>query len=107
MAFEIHINEKETYEIDFAQNRLAAGETLATADEAKVRKRTTIGWDDVTPDFGALGEAVADNTKVQFTLEPAAAVLAGVYQVLIKATTSTGRQIVATASLTVSVRAAA
>ena len=108
MAFEKHRDEKETYELDFAQNRLVGAETLSSVTLAKVRKRTTTGWEDVTTEFGALGAVVASGTKVQFTLHPAASAsvqLAGVYQVLIKALTSTTRDVVDTVALTVSARA--
>ena len=106
MAFEKHRDEKENYEIDFRQNRLSTGEALSTVTLAKVRKRTTLGWDDVTAEFGTLAEGISGD-KVQFILNPASGSdqQPGVYQVLIKVLTDLARDIVATKALTVTGRA--
>lgn len=108
MAIEKHRDEKDAYSLDFGPNRLGSSENITSVVEAKIRKRTMTGWDDVTAQFGALG-AIKDATskKVEFTLNAAVAAtdqLPGPYQVYIEVATDLSRNPVATKLLSVTGR---
>lgn len=100
MAFLKHRNERELFEIDFA-NRVAAGETLS-APEVQVAKPAG-GTADVTTEFVETGSTVIVTTRLQFVLVVAAAgkQTAGEYDVYGRVTTSQGRKLVGIAQLTV------
>jgi hypothetical protein len=109
MPFLKHRNEQEIYAFDFAA-RLAQGETLS-APEVKITLKSgnPPTYTDKTNEF-LQGSATISTTKVQFTLKPAAQAAdqaAGAQYVAYgKASTSLGRILVSTTTLTVSAKGA-
>jgi hypothetical protein len=107
MPFLKHRNEKEVYAFDFTA-RLAGGETLS-APEVKITLRSgnPPAYADKSAEF-LEGNPTVSGTKVQFTLKPAAQAAdqpAGAQYVAYgKATTSLGRILVSTTTLTVSAK---